>query len=81
MKDLLLNFLEDFPPREMWGEIVLGRLHPNFIRYLFARKSKDDSWWTVLWCRWRGHPYGVYWYNVGGDEPDMTCVHCGDDLG
>lgn len=32
-------------------------------------------------CRWRGHPAGVWWFNVGGLEPDMHCKGCGEDLG
>ena len=32
-------------------------------------------------CRARNHPAGVYWYNVGGLEPDMQCRGCGEDLG
>ena len=33
------------------------------------------------WCRMRGHPVGVWFYNVGGLEPDMHCKGCGEDLG
>jgi hypothetical protein len=33
------------------------------------------------WCRLRGHPPGVRWYNPHGLEPDMHCQGCGDDLG
>lgn len=32
-------------------------------------------------CRWRGHPAGLVWYNVGGLEPNMHCNGCGEDLG
>ena len=32
-------------------------------------------------CRWRGHPAGVWFYNIGGLEPDMRCKGCGTDLG
>lgn len=32
-------------------------------------------------CRLRGHPNGVWWYNLHGSEPDMRCKDCDDDLG
>lgn len=47
------------------------------------------DWWKYLLekrnlrhflCRIRGHA-GVGFYNCGGDEPDMTCKFCDDDLG
>lgn len=48
------------------------------------------AWWKFLlarpfsfrafFCRMRGHPYGVVWFNPSGFEPDMTCRNCGDDL-
>lgn len=41
----------------------------------------DCTGWTNFWCRVRGHPYGVGWYNAGGLEPDMQCRNCGEDLG
>lgn len=50
-------------------------------KYLFEKKNPDYHWYEVLWCRLRGHPTGVVWFNVGGLEPDMTCRGCGDDLG
>ena len=61
------------------------------IRYLFHMAWFAQAWWDYLlakpaswltfWCRLRGHPYGVIWYNLQGTEPDMTCTNCGDDLG
>ena len=51
-------------------------------KYIFHNESQYDKWtWRKVWCRLRGHPYGVSWYNPGGLEPDMTCTNCGDDLG
>jgi len=47
------------------------------LKYLFA---KPISFKTIL-CRLRGHPHGVIWYNANGNEPDMHCRVCGDDLG
>lgn len=53
----------------------------NYIKYLFAKKSKDVCWITVIKCRLKGHPCGVVWFNPNGIEPDMHCKNCGDDLG
>ncbi len=49
------------------------------------------SWWTYLFkdctgirnffCRINGHKSGVVWYTCNGEEPDMTCKNCGEDLG
>jgi hypothetical protein len=47
-----------------------------------SRASRDyGTRWSRFICRWRGHPAGVYFYNVGGTEPDMRCKGCGEDLG
>ncbi len=37
--------------------------------------------WRRFYCRLRGHPYPVVWFNPTGMEPDMTCSNCGDYLG
>ena len=50
-------------------------------KYLFEKHDPDVSWWTAFWCRALNHPSGVVWYNPCGDEPNMTCKNCGDDLG
>jgi len=49
------------------------------------------GWWKFVFdkpltlrkvlCRMTNHRPGVYWYNVGGLEPDMRCQGCDDDLG
>jgi hypothetical protein len=50
-------------------------------RYL-REKPHNKSWsWTVAFCRLKGHPNGVWWYNVGGFEPDNHCKDCGEDIG
>ena len=41
----------------------------------------DCKGWENFWCRAKGHPCGVVWYNAGGDEPDMRCQDCGENLG
>lgn len=33
------------------------------------------------WCRANGHHAGVWFYNIGGLEPDMRCKGCGEDIG
>ena len=55
---------------------------PWWYTYLFEpRRYDDEPWIRVLWCRARGHPSGVVFYNSGGMEPNYTCKGCGDDLG
>jgi len=45
-------------------------------QYLF-----EGRWtWRKVWCRATGHR-GVWFYNVGGLEPDMSCRGCDDNLG
>lgn len=64
---------KDYP----WYGKLSRWFDPNWYRYLL----KPWKGFRVLWCRMRGHPYGVVWYNPGGFEPDMTCKNCGEDLG
>lgn len=64
--------------------------HPDWWRYLFAPVTRGwlgYRWYhrplgylNAIWCRYRDHPAGVFWFNAGGYEPDMTCRGCGDDL-
>lgn len=60
--------------------LVLDR---SWWAYLLRRADDPGycSWPTRIWCRIRNHPEGVWFYNAGGLEPDMTCKNCGDDLG
>jgi len=63
----------------------------DVIRWQWLENWRGD--YTVNWiaragnqlarcvCRAKGHPAGVFFYNVGGCEPDMTCRGCGEDLG
>lgn len=59
-----------------------------FDRYWWQYLLKDlgktrrgySTKWTHFWCRVKGHPEGVWFYNPGGSEPDMTCKTCGEDL-
>jgi len=59
---------------------------PYWYKYLFKpiHVYCCDPWWwriKVIWCRAKGHPKGVVYFNPGGWEPDMRCKECGDDLG
>lgn len=56
--------------------------HRDWWSYLLApRMWGYVSWPRTIWCRMKGHPAGVYWFNPSGFEPDMHCKNCGDDLG
>lgn len=66
--------------------IIIRWFCPSWWRYICGpMKSRyNDEWYWKLrmcWCRIRGHPRGVVWYNPTGFEPDMTCKDCGEDLG
>lgn len=53
-------------------------------RYVLDDSRADKgcaNWLARVMCRWRGHPAGVWFYNVGGLEPDYRCKGCGEDLG
>jgi hypothetical protein len=52
-------------------------------RYVLDDSRADKQYGNALtrfWCRVNGHS-SVHFYNVGGLEPDMRCVECGEDLG
>ena len=58
---------------------MLGRL-----RYVLNDHHADKgygTWISRAWCRWRGHPAGVWFYTMSGSEPDMRCKGCGENLG
>ena len=48
----------------------------DFFKYLFKKPITIRK----IICRYKGHPDGVWWYNLNGSEPDMHCKNCGDDL-
>lgn len=50
-------------------------------RWLLGKRRGELGIIRTAWCRLRGHPAGVVFYNPGGFEPDMHCINCGDDLG
>lgn len=53
----------------------------TFWKYLLEPKDDETSWFKVIRCRAKGHPFGVVWFNSYGLEPDMHCKNCNDDLG
>ena len=64
--------------------LLLSLLHTRWgWKYLFAPKNidTDRSKVAVMWCRLRGHPAGIWYYNSSGFEPDTHCKCCNDDLG
>lgn len=46
--------------------------------YLLSPPAEGISLWTSFWCRFNGHKE-IIWYS-SGDEPDMRCKNCLDDL-
>src|SRR3989304_4965642 len=77
MTDPLTNRLDSI--RSRLAELC----SPSMWRCLFApsRGHHYLGLFQTAWCRYRGHPAGVWWYNTGGLEPNMHCKNCGDDLG
>jgi len=50
-------------------------------KYLFGPRYSYIGMISTAICRAKGHSCGVWFYNMNGDEPNMTCKNCGDDLG
>jgi hypothetical protein len=61
---------------ELADEHLPKWLTPCWYKYLFIGCSGLRN----LWCRATGHR-SIYWYNVGGTEPDTHCTGCGEDIG
>lgn len=69
------------------------RLLWKLLRWPFALALALRDWWAVArvfaesrdfqnaWCRMRGHPNGMIYYNPGGTAPDGRCKDCGEDIG
>lgn len=53
----------------------------NWYKYLLEKPKGNVEWIRTIICRAKGHPAGVWWYNINGSEPDMHCKNCGEDLG
>ena len=83
--------------REWWAYVLddsgadkeYGPFNPYFWRFRWPWSDEyvaNYFGWAVNWlsrckCRAQGHLCGVYFYNVGGFEPDMRCKGCGEDIG
>lgn len=62
--------------------IYLLLVDKQFRKWVLSEHEPDyGNKFHAMICRMRGHPHGVIWYTLSGDEPDMTCKNCGDDLG
>ena len=75
MKDKLLTFV--------W--LITRWFYPSWWKYLLSPPrccwTNNKITWRIFWCRVGGHKAGYVWYNAGGDEPDMDCKNCREDLG
>ena len=65
------------PPPGPQGETSMKWFTWQWYAYLF----KDCTGLRNFICRAKGHPYGVWYYNPDGLEPDMRCRNCGENLG
>lgn len=50
----------------------------GFLGCLEYALNKPESLYNA-WCRFRGHPNGIRYYALA-DEPDYTCIDCGEYL-
>lgn len=50
--------------------------------YLLRKPDNEDfcGFWERFFCRAKGHPKGMIFYNPMGSEPDGRCKICGDYL-
>jgi hypothetical protein len=65
----------------MMAALWAGLLTRDGRKWLLARPHGYLGLFRTAWCRLRGHPAGVVFYDPIGTEPDMTCKNCGDNLG
>lgn len=56
---------------------IIKWFYLDWYKYVFEKPYNK----TKVWCRLRGHPYNIIWYNSSGIEPDTRCSNCLDDLG
>jgi len=66
MKNMFLNIYCHFP----------RFCQPSWWRYVLSANSLTNAW-----CRAKGHPAGIVFYNPGGLEPDTKCSNCEEDIG
>ncbi|CAB4176892.1 hypothetical protein UFOVP1672_57 [uncultured Caudovirales phage] len=57
---------------DWWASVEPWILWPVSAFY----ETRLGAWW----CERQGHD-DVWWFNLGGYEPDMHCKRCGKDLG
>lgn len=57
---------------------IVKTIKIKFIDFVFDNISEKIG---CKICIFFGHPAGVFYFNVCGLEPDMTCKSCGEDLG
>lgn len=59
-------------------------------KYLLRKPNQNEGGWFLdgwddpvkrIWCRIKGHPCGMIYYNAGGLEPDTRCKNCWDEIG
>lgn len=53
--------------------------HKDFRDWVLSKPQGDIGRLRTIICRLRAHPAGVKWYCYG-QEPDMHCKNCNDDL-
>ena len=74
-------------PCRLWQIWDDSRADPGYGLYVVRSDgplgwpARLGNWASRLNCRRLGHPSGVWYYNPYGDEPDMHCKGCGEDLG
>lgn len=63
--------------------LIVRWLTVEWYRYLVSdlHSTRLATRWGVLRCRISGHRPGVNFYTMSGDEPDMRCQGCGENLG
>lgn len=73
----------DYVPRWLtrdWYAYLLRR-PDHYDRALgWAYTNRVADYANRVWCRLRGHPAGVIWFNPGALEPDNHCKNCGDEI-
>lgn len=62
-----------------WRYLLTGQTYYKPGRRYYPCEARWG--WSRFWCRFKNHPAGVRWHNCGGEEPDMVCRGCGDNLG
>jgi len=75
----ILKHAKELPPSLVW-------ITKDWWKYVVEHvelynNDNELFFFQHMWCRATGHPCGVWWYNMGGYEPDMHCQYCNDDLG